>query len=498
VTETGINPGGSAYPYDPYDPADPRRTAAPEPDGQPTGQNPLVRGWADPRWPPHPSPSQPARAPGPGAWPGGHWPAELPGTGPQLGVDHPSWPGVPMSPAIPDSAMPPLDTALSGPYRGAEPPPTLPAPPRSSPWRAAQPWGTAVGTSMRPAGPADAAGMPSAPAGYGPAARQLGAPAYQAGPATAPAPAGEQLPGGHPAGAYPPSAAPFPLVPGQAAPAGQLPAPSAPPSRLGLGGPVAAAHGKHERARGRRGWDEVVDISISTARRAASEDERLLAAIRQLLSLPSLYPRVIFLTLGFAAISPLAAAYAELLPLPTGARFVLLPAMLVLVLIGFRHAEWGRRALVGYVAGIIATGIYDMLRLGLTQLGMFPGDPIPGIGRLLLDDPNAHWIWGYLWRFLGNGAGMGLAFTMLPWRGVRSGIVYGTAICLGLFGVLAVWPQAQLHFFPLTLPTAIGAMAGHWVYGGVLGWISSYWLPPTQGSAASAAAAGAMAGRAAP
>ncbi|HKF00204.1 MAG TPA: hypothetical protein VKG45_14890 [Actinomycetes bacterium] len=265
-----------------------------------------------------------------------------------------------------------------------------------------------------------------------------------------------------------------------------------PPGPAARVAPAAArgTRGKHERVSGRRGRRDLTDPGVSTARRAVSEDERLLAAMRKLLrplaairraaARSSLYPRVIFLVLGFAAISPLAAAYAELLPLPAGARLFLLPAMLVLVVTGVRHAEWGRRALVGYIAGIIATGVYDLLRLSLTKVGVFPGDPIPGIGRLLLDDPHASWIWGYLWRFLGNGAGMGLAFTMLPWRGVRSGIVYGTAVCLGLFALLAHWPQAQLHFFPLTVPTAIGALAGHWVYGGMLGGISAYWLPPAR------------------
>src|SRR4029453_19359897 len=127
------------------------------------------------------------------------------------------------------------------------------------------------------------------------------------------------------------------------------PAPPGPPPGAGAGGAPAAARGtrgKHERVSGRHGRYDPVDLGVSTARRAVSEDERLLAAMRKLLrslaairraaARSSLYPRVIFLVLGFAAISPLAAAYAELLPLPTGARLFLLPAMLVLVVTGVR------------------------------------------------------------------------------------------------------------------------------------------------------------------
>jgi hypothetical protein len=236
---------------------------------------------------------------------------------------------------------------------------------------------------------------------------------------------------------------------------------------------------------------------VGTARRAAAEDERLLEALQPLLSLPSLYPRLVFLALGFAAITSLAAAYSETLPLPAGARFVLVPAVACIVLVGLRHREWGRRALVGWVAGIIATCIYDGLRLGLMLLGLWE-DPIPRIGQMLFVDPNANWIWGYIWRFLGNGGGMGLAFAMLPWRGVRFGIAYGTCICLGLFAVLALWPVAQVHFFPLTPVVAAGAMAGHWVYGAVLGALTARWLPPVRTSEIGARPPARKSGRANP
>jgi hypothetical protein len=214
-----------------------------------------------------------------------------------------------------------------------------------------------------------------------------------------------------------------------------------------------------------------------TARHAAAEDAKLLAALRLLFSNPSFYPRVLYLGLGFAAITALAFAYAEALPLPYGMRFAVLPAAGVLLLLSMRYPSWGRRALLGWVAGVIATGIYDLLRLGLVEAGLW-GDPIPGIGRLALSDPNASYLWGYVWRFAGNGGGMGIAYAMLPWRGVRSGIIYGTAIVSGLVVLLAVWPIAQVHFFALTPATAAGGVAGHWIYGAVLGWLTARWLPP--------------------
>jgi hypothetical protein len=214
-----------------------------------------------------------------------------------------------------------------------------------------------------------------------------------------------------------------------------------------------------------------------TARRAAAEDAKLLAAIRVLLSNPSLFPRLLYLAFGFAAITSLGVALAGAVPLPYGFRYAVIPAFTIMLLLGLRYPAWGKRALIGLVAGMIATGIYDILRLGLMLAGLW-GDPIPSIGQLALDDPNAEWYWGYVWRFVGNGGGMGLAFAMLPWRGVKLGIAYGSAICTGLVVLLYFWPVSQEHFFALTPATAAGGMAGHWVYGAVLGWLTARWLPP--------------------
>ena len=214
-----------------------------------------------------------------------------------------------------------------------------------------------------------------------------------------------------------------------------------------------------------------------TARRAAAEDAKLLAAIRMLLSNPSVFPRVFYLAFGFAAITSLGAALAGLVPLPYLFHFAVIPAYAIMALIGLRYPAWGKRALLGLLAGMIATGVYDILRIGLMFAGLW-GDPIPSIGRLATGDPNIAWYWGYVWRFVGNGGGMGVAFAMLPWRGVKLGIAYGTAVCLGLVAILYFFPIAQLHFFALTPPTAAGGMAGHWVYGAVLGWLTTRWLPP--------------------
>jgi hypothetical protein len=255
-------------------------------------------------------------------------------------------------------------------------------------------------------------------------------------------------------------------------------------TRLEVQRPPAAAPGRPQRPQEPRRPRESAVAPESparplsrTARRAAAEDAKLLAAIRMLLSNPSLFPRVIYLAFGFAAITSLGVALTGAVPLPYGFHYAVIPAYAVMTLVGLRYPAWGKRALLGLVAGMIATGIYDILRIGLMFAGLW-GDPIPSIGQLALADPDTPWYWGYVWRFIGNGGGMGVAFAMLPWRGVKLGIAYGSAICLGLVGLLYFWPVSQQHFFALTPLTAAGGMAGHWVYGAVLGYLTARWLPP--------------------
>lgn len=251
----------------------------------------------------------------------------------------------------------------------------------------------------------------------------------------------------------------------------------APPPRRAQAPPRRAARPPREPAppvAGRRG-----SRLSPAARRAAAEDARLLAALQPLLAMPSFFPRLLFLAPGFAAITCLALAYIELVPLPFSAAFVVLPAAGLIITLGVYNRDWGRRALLGWVAGIIATIVYDCLRLSLVFTGLW-GDPIPGIGRLALNDPDAFFAWGYVWRLAGNGGGMAIAYSMLPWRGVRSGLIYGTLIVSGLVVVLWLFPQAQTHFFPLTPLTALGGLAGHWVYGAVLGYLTARWLPPVE------------------
>jgi hypothetical protein len=119
---------------------------------------------------------------------------------------------------------------------------------------------------------------------------------------------------------------------------------------------------------------------------------------------------------------------------------------------------------------MVATALYDLVRFTFLWTGLMSHDPIPHIGVALGLHPA--WVFGYLWRYLGNGGGLAVAFSVLGLKGVRAGVLYGLSVCGGLLALLVVCPHAQEVLFPLTLATVLMATIGHAVYGAVLGTIS--------------------------
>lgn len=184
--------------------------------------------------------------------------------------------------------------------------------------------------------------------------------------------------------------------------------------------------------------------------------------------------RLYFLVFGFVPVSSISANLWEFVPLHITAKYVVLPLAFVSVLLGLSFRTWGRLALVGLGAGIVATAGYDVSRLAFVHLGLWE-DFIPNLGRLAWNDPQAHWSWGYLWRFLGNGGAMGVAFAMLPCRGVRAGTIYGVMICMGLFTTQMLCSTEAL--FPMTIPNMLMALIGHIEYGAILGKLLHRWDP---------------------
>jgi hypothetical protein len=179
------------------------------------------------------------------------------------------------------------------------------------------------------------------------------------------------------------------------------------------------------------------------------------------------FDRLSLAATGFLPVTLIALSAFGVADLRVLAVTLLIPALILQV---------GRRALKGprsipvlsaIAAGIVATCLYDGFRFLFLWSGLMHGDPIPHIGVALHLHPAI--VVGYLWRYLGNGAGLAVAFSSLGLRGVRAGIAFGLFVCGGLLLTLTVSPFGQQMLFPLNVATIVMATGGHMIYGAVLG-----------------------------
>ncbi len=194
----------------------------------------------------------------------------------------------------------------------------------------------------------------------------------------------------------------------------------------------------------------------------------------------NLIARAAVAAVGFLPIAALALALGGWVSLQVTALWVLLPVWLGMATLAAVRPPWGKVLALVLVAGMTATLFYDLARLALTHFGGL-SDGIPNIGRLLLADMNAptNEAFGlaYLYRYVGDGGGLALAYAMGRRYGVGSGMAYGATICLCLWGTLVVFPTAQALLFPLTAFALFMTMAGHLIFGAVLGGLLARWLP---------------------
>jgi hypothetical protein len=87
---------------------------------------------------------------------------------------------------------------------------------------------------------------------------------------------------------------------------------------------------------------------------------------------------------------------------------------------------------------------------------------------------------GYIWRYVGDGGYMGMAFTVAyctlkPHVDARiAGVGFGIAIWLCLLGTLILAPHGQEMLFKLTLTTLSLSFLGHLISGMTLGMLIPY------------------------
>jgi hypothetical protein len=130
----------------------------------------------------------------------------------------------------------------------------------------------------------------------------------------------------------------------------------------------------------------------------------------------------------------------------------------------------------GWVSGLLGVLCYDLTRIPFMYAGW--DDFIPSLGGWITNSDENFWI-GYLWRYLGNGAGLGLVFSLLVYfinlrNTILFGILFGIAVCIGLDIVLFASSSAQDMMFTMTPLTCIGGLIGHVTFGLVLGLMANF------------------------
>ncbi|MDD7936823.1 hypothetical protein PHK61_00140 [Actinomycetospora lutea] len=174
-----------------------------------------------------------------------------------------------------------------------------------------------------------------------------------------------------------------------------------------------------------------------------------------------------------------------LAPMNVTAGLVVVPLTLaVLLLAVFSPVGEDRIVLTGAVWGVIATLVYDAVRLDTVYLLGWWGDFIPTVGTWILGAEGGATavgaIVGYLWRYVGDGGGIGVVFFVLVaatglrrWgerATVAAAVVFAVfPVWTGLIATVAVAPRGEQLMFPLTVTTVTLSLLGHLVFGLVLG-----------------------------
>ena len=174
---------------------------------------------------------------------------------------------------------------------------------------------------------------------------------------------------------------------------------------------------------------------------------------------------------GFLPVTLIAASAFGVAELRTLATHVLVPVLTAGAVALVASGRTIRLLAPVIVAGVVATLLYDSFRFGFLGFGLMHHDPIPNIGAALHLRPA--WVAGYLWRYLGNGTGLALAFFALGLRGIRAGVLYGLFVCAGLLLTLAVSPYGTQLLFPITVWSAVMAIGGHVIFGATVGWFAA-------------------------
>jgi hypothetical protein len=202
-------------------------------------------------------------------------------------------------------------------------------------------------------------------------------------------------------------------------------------------------------------------------------------------ALSAVPPRVaVHVVLAALPLLAITAHVGGLIPMHVSAGLIVIPTALVLLVLGiFVPMPEDKLVLAGIRWGILATAVYDAVRLDTVGLLGWWADFIPTMGTWLLDiDPSQHvlgGIAGYIWRYAGDGGGLGVVFfvgaaatglrRLGPTVTVAAAVLFAVGPTWGGLMVTVLLPRGQQLMFPLTPTTVSLSLLGHVVFGIVLG-----------------------------
>lgn len=188
---------------------------------------------------------------------------------------------------------------------------------------------------------------------------------------------------------------------------------------------------------------------------------------------------LLHLTLAGVPILAISAHVFWSVSLLTVAWAVMLPLAAVMVVVVLRNPHNSdRHLLAGLVWGFIACAGYDAFRIPTVYIAHWWNDFFPAVGGWATDS-RSDWPVGYLWRYVGDGGGIGVVFFALAgtlrasrWRPDR---IIAFAVT---YAVTVVWAGLMLTdllaapghaLFPLSAKTAGLFLIGHLIFGTILG-----------------------------
>lgn len=193
--------------------------------------------------------------------------------------------------------------------------------------------------------------------------------------------------------------------------------------------------------------------------------------------------------IGFAPITALALSLMEICTLPFATLALVVPALAMALGWGCCRPNLGRLMGRGFLMGIASVACYDGVRIPFIVAGWLD-DFIPRIGIMLVGEGHHHATVGYLWRYLGNGGGMGMAFVaaftllqphLFPPQPARVAprvtkqvaVGFGVGVWACLIATLRIAPRGEEVMFVITPLTLLLSLIGHLVFGYTLGCLAA-------------------------